>query len=99
MPFTSNHCCLFTTSQNPFKQEIREYPVDFAFPLFMDKYVVNIQVPDGFKIDSILKPVVSMEDGFATFKFFNKCDEQLSSSIIFIPDKYFNNWELFTIQP
>ena len=59
----------FATNINPFKQEIREYPVDFAFP-FMDKYVVNVQIPDGYKIDSYPQTaVISMEDGLATFKF------------------------------
>jgi hypothetical protein len=81
----------FTTSVNPFKQEIREYPVDFAFPL-MDKYVVNIQVPDGFKIDSYPKTeVVSMQDGLATFKFLTSATDnsvqisflyQINASII-----------------
>ncbi|MGZ9674923.1 DUF3857 domain-containing protein [Flavobacterium sp. GNP001] len=59
----------FTTNANPFKQEIREFPIDFAFP-FMDKYVVNFQVPNGYKIDSYPETaVISMEDGLATFKF------------------------------
>ncbi|MBB1194508.1 transglutaminase [Flavobacterium sp. SOK18b] len=81
----------FTTSVNPFKQEIREYPVDFAFPL-MDKYVVNIQVPDGYKIDFYPKTeVVSMQDGLATFKFLTSATDnavqisflyQINASII-----------------
>lgn len=59
----------FATNINPFKQEIREYPVDFAFP-FMDKYIVNVQIPDGYKIDSYPQTaVISMEDGLASFKF------------------------------
>jgi hypothetical protein len=35
----------FASSQNPFKQDNREYPVDFGFP-FIEKYAVNIVIPE-----------------------------------------------------
>jgi len=43
-----------TQSENPFKQETREYPIDFAFP-FKDKYMVNITIPQGYQVESLPK--------------------------------------------
>lgn len=43
-----------TQSENPFKQETREYPVDFAFP-FKDKYMVTINIPEGYQVESLPK--------------------------------------------
>ena len=58
----------FAGSQNPFKQDNREYPVDFGFP-FMDKYVVNIAVPDGFTVEKIPEALnLVIENGIGSFK-------------------------------
>ena len=37
----------FANEKNPFKQEVREYPVDFGFP-FTDKYNITLKIPEGF---------------------------------------------------
>ena len=59
----------FAGSQNPFKQENREYPIDFGFP-FMDKYVVNVTIPDGYTVEQIPEPLnISIENGAAIFKY------------------------------
>lgn len=59
----------FTPDQNPFKQEIREYPVDFGFP-FLDKYAINVKIPAGYKVESFpATTILSMADGLGTFKF------------------------------
>jgi len=64
-----NPLLYFTSTENPFKQEKREYPVDFVFP-HEDKYMINIGVPDGFVIESLPKPVVlSMEENLGSFKY------------------------------
>ncbi|MEY4963701.1 MAG: hypothetical protein RLZZ323_1020 [Bacteroidota bacterium] len=64
-----NPMLFYTSHENPFKQEVREYPVDFGFP-FMDKYVINIQIPDGYKIESMPNSVnFSMVDNLGSFKF------------------------------
>ncbi|RZJ30800.1 MAG: DUF3857 domain-containing protein, partial [Flavobacterium sp.] len=54
---------LFLTSkENPFKQEKREYPVDFIFPK-QDKYTITMTIPDGFAVESLPAPAaVSMGD-------------------------------------
>ncbi|MDR6966336.1 hypothetical protein J2X31_000329 [Flavobacterium arsenatis] len=46
----------FATDKNPFIQEKREYPVDFGFP-FQDKYVISIDLPEGYAIESAPKPI------------------------------------------
>jgi transglutaminase-like putative cysteine protease len=51
-----NPMLFFTKAENPFKQDTREYPVDFGFP-FVDKYLINIQIPDGYTIESLPSPV------------------------------------------
>lgn len=80
--FTGNNLCemiggkiyvnpmlFFANKENPFKQEIREYPVDFGFP-FTDKYNITIKIPEGFVIETLPTPaVISMEDNLGTFKF------------------------------
>ena len=44
---------LFLVQQkNPFKQEKREYPVDFVFPS-EDKYLVNLTIPEGYEVETV----------------------------------------------
>jgi hypothetical protein len=57
------------TTENPFKQEIREYPVDFVFP-HQEKYLINITIPDGYAIESMPVPSsIAMGDNLGSFKF------------------------------
>tara|TARA_R110000868_G_scaffold369263_1_gene632505 strand:+ start:55 stop:2079 length:2025 start_codon:yes stop_codon:yes gene_type:complete len=58
----------FASSQNPFRQENRLYPVDFGFP-FMDKYVINITIPDGYEVETIPDAInIVMDNSVASFK-------------------------------
>jgi len=41
-----------SVSENPFKQEKREYPVDFGYPT-QDKYNINIEIPAGYTVESL----------------------------------------------
>lgn len=64
-----NPLLFYTQEANPFKQENREYPVDYGFP-FMDKYAVNIQIPEGYKVEVLpASSVLAMEDNLGNFKF------------------------------
>lgn len=64
-----NPMLFFTEDKNPFKQEIREYPVDFSYP-FSDKYNITIQIPEGFAVESLPAPaVMTMEDNLGAFKY------------------------------
>lgn len=80
--FTGNNLCemiggkiyvnpmlFLANKKNPFKQDVREYPVDFGFP-FIDKYNITIKIPEGFAVETLPTPaVVVMEDNLGTFKF------------------------------
>ena len=58
----------FAGSQNPFKQENRLYPVDFGFP-FMDKYSVNIAIPEGYTVERIPESInLVFENEIGSFK-------------------------------
>lgn len=64
-----NPLLFFTKEQNPFKQDAREYPIDYGFP-FIDKFTVNIDIPDGYVIETLPKSTqVNMEDDMGSFKF------------------------------
>ncbi|NDP25946.1 MAG: DUF3857 and transglutaminase domain-containing protein [Flavobacterium sp.] len=43
-----------TDKENPFKQEVREYPVDFGYP-FESKIYINIDIPQGYKVEFLPK--------------------------------------------
>jgi transglutaminase-like putative cysteine protease len=42
------------TKENPFKQEVREYPIDFGYPTER-KYIINIEIPAGYVVESLPK--------------------------------------------
>lgn len=59
----------FATKQNPFKQETREYPVDFYYPT-ETKFNISIEIPDGYAIESMPKGVNAISgDDIGTFKY------------------------------
>jgi hypothetical protein len=43
-----------TDKENIFKQEVREYPVDFGYP-FESKIYINIDIPQGYKVEFLPK--------------------------------------------
>jgi hypothetical protein len=54
--FISFNPFLFLTDKiNPFKQEKRTMPIDFKFPT-QEKYMITINIPEGYKVESIPKP-------------------------------------------
>lgn len=60
--------------ENPFKLEKREFPIDFGFP-FIDKYNVQINVPNGYRVESIPEPLfVKIPDDLGFFKFIMNAD-------------------------
>lgn len=44
------------SQENPFKAKKRSYPVDFIYP-FRKQYVVNIKIPNGYKVESMPDPI------------------------------------------
>jgi transglutaminase-like putative cysteine protease len=57
------------TKENPFKQETREYPIDFGFPI-ETKYNINIKIPDGYTIESLPKAInIATGENVGSFKY------------------------------
>jgi hypothetical protein len=75
-----------TTKGNPFKQEIREYPVDFGYPT-QNKCNINIEIPEGYVVESIPASInISTGDDIGTFKYMiantdNKIQVSITSTI------------------
>ena len=59
----------FTQKENPFKQEVREYPVDFGYPI-QEKYIVNIQIPEGYAVESLPEGInINAGENIGSFKY------------------------------
>ncbi|WP_281637227.1 DUF3857 domain-containing protein [Flavobacterium marginilacus] len=64
-----NPLLFFTKEHNPFKQETREYPIDYGFP-FIENYNININIPDGYVVETLPKSAqLNMEENIGGFKF------------------------------
>ncbi|HWS60843.1 MAG TPA: transglutaminase domain-containing protein [Flavobacterium sp.] len=61
---------LFLASkENPFKQEEREYPVDFGYPM-LNKCSISINIPEGYVVESMPASInISTGDGIGSYKF------------------------------
>lgn len=80
--FTSNKDCeiigekiyinpllFFTQTKNPFVQEVREMPVWFGYPK-QSKYNLNIEIPEGYTIESMPKSIkISTGENVGSFAF------------------------------
>ena len=59
----------FAITENPFKQDTREYPIDFIFPN-QDEFKISIKIPDGYVVENLPLPKsISMPDDLANFKY------------------------------
>jgi len=64
-----NPLLFLTRKENPFKQETREYPVDFVYPN-QDKFNISLTIPEGYVVETLPQPVaVSMPDNIAKFNY------------------------------
>ncbi len=74
------------TKENPFKQEVREYPVDFGYPM-QSKCNINIEIPEGYVVESMPAPInIVTGDDIGAFKFVivntdNKIQVAITSTI------------------
>ncbi len=82
--------------ENPFKQEVREYPIDFSYPT-LHKYNINIEIPEGYIAESMPNSInIATGDDIGAFKFVivkteNKIQLAITSTIntsIVSPDFY-----------
>ena len=79
-----NPMLFLALEQNPFKQESRDYPVDFGFPV-TDKYNITIDIPEGYMIDTMPTSIVlNMDNNLGQFKFLiDKTDIGIQVAITF----------------
>jgi len=64
-----NPLFFFSTKENPFKQEKREYPVDFGNP-FEKKYNISIEIPEGYVVETLPKAAnLITGDDIGAFKY------------------------------
>lgn len=55
--------------RNPFRQEKRDYPIDFVYPQ-QEKINLNLVLPDGYVIESLPGAInLAMPDNLGTFRF------------------------------
>ena len=64
-----NPFLFLTSSTNPFKSNVREFPVDYITP-WQEANKISIQIPEGYKIESIPeKLAIGLPENLGFFKF------------------------------
>lgn len=64
-----NPMLFFANTVNPFKQEKREYPIDFIFPR-KDNYLITIKLPEGYVVETLPASMsLGMEQNIGSFKY------------------------------
>ena len=72
--------------ENPFKQEVREYPIDFGYPT-LNKFNISIEIPEGYVVESMPASLnITTGDDIGAFKFMivntdNKLQVVITSTI------------------
>jgi transglutaminase-like putative cysteine protease len=62
-----NPMLFFSLNKNPFVQEKRKMPIYFGYPK-QEKYNINIEIPEGYEIESIPKAMkIATEDNILLF--------------------------------
>ena len=57
------------STENPFKLDKREYPVDFVYPQH-DSYMINLEIPQGYVVEALPEPtVIQLPEGYGEYKF------------------------------
>lgn len=92
----------FAIDENPFKQNKRDYPIDFKYPMY-DSYTITYNLPQGYVVESMPEKMnIATENNFATFSFLtgvvgNKvqivCNFYINSSLI--PSDYYDSLKGF----
>lgn len=86
-----NPVFLSTYYQNPFKSEVRTYPVDMAYP-FKERVVCELIIPHGYKVESLPEPVrLVLPDNGGRFQYSveNKAEKITLNSSIHITQLHF----------
>ena len=74
-------------TENPYKSEVRKYPLDFACKIER-AVVVTLQIPENVTVESLPEPVsMKLPDGSVSFSF----QAAKTDNLIQVSFKYFNN--------
>ena len=92
----------FQLTENPFKLEKREYPVDFVYPQ-QDKYTFSIKIPEGYLVESVPEPLsITIEENLIAFKYnIQKVGEAIQLTVTLdinqsiIPSDYYDGLKSF----
>lgn len=92
----------FCEKENPFKQEIREYPVDFDYPK-LNKFAINVTLPSGYEVESLpAGQLIQMEDNLGQFKYnITKSNNQIQLLVqseineAIIPSEYYDMLKIY----
>lgn len=58
-----------TATENPFKLETRQYPVDFTYPQ-SDRYTINLKLPEGYQIESLPESAaMALPNNYGSFRY------------------------------
>lgn len=72
------------STENPFKLDKREFPIDFGYPM-KERYMVNITIPENYVVESSPEPMIlKLPEDLGTFQFSPKIlgnKIQLSASL------------------
>ena len=82
---------IFKETENPFKLEKREFPIDFGTP-WNRKYTISIDIPEGYSVETVPENAsVAMPDNLGSYKYItsvagNKfqlmCEVEINSPIV-----------------
>lgn len=78
------------TKESPFKPETRAYPIDFGYPM-KDRYIVNIALPDGYKVESLPENAVyNLGENMGSYRYLiSQVGNKLQLSVEFSMNKSF----------
>lgn len=72
----------FAPKENPFKQDKREYPIDFVYA-FNDRYTINMMIPDGYVVESLPESsVVKFQQNAGEFKYIAKANGNMLQFLV-----------------
>ena len=97
-----NPLLFLTMTENPFKQAVRTYPIDFTYPN-QTKYNVMIDVPAGYSIETLpAMASVATGEGMGSFKYIiGESNNKVQVSITFdlnnsiVSPKYYDVMKMF----
>jgi len=88
--------------ENPFKNDKREYPVDFEY-LKMNKMTINYKIPEGYQVESMPESIsLGLPENLGNFKYVIGQKENklqfvytLNLNTVLVPSNYYSSLKLF----